>query len=199
MLKNIFVFLGCCLTLLSSGQQSDCDLKRDTDGIKVYTCETQNEKFRALRAEFVIDNTSVQKLKDFLWDVSNYITWQYNMIEAERVSSSGNEEMIYRSEIDAPWPVDNRELFVQVKMKQEGATTQVFIHSIPTNRPTKDGVVRVPFFDASWKIIPDGNSLKVTYSLRIDPGGSVPAWLANIAMAEGPYISFKKLKEQFAK
>ena len=187
-----------CFCNISFGQ-SDCDLKRDTDGIKVYTCEEANESFKSLRAEFVLENTTMEEVKNFLWDVSNYVTWQYNMIEAERVSSSGSEEMVYRSEIDAPWPVENRELMVRVTLQREEKMMKLFIKSVPYSKPPKEDVVRVPFFEASWLVVPEGNSLKVTYSLRIDPGGSVPAWLVNLAMAEGPYVSFKKLKEHFGK
>jgi hypothetical protein len=60
-------------------------------------------------------------------------------------------------------------------------------------------MIRVPFFDGSWKINKGVNVLKVTYTLRIDPGGLVPAWLANLAMAEGPFVSFQKLKKQLEK
>lgn len=193
------IFLCYVFPQFSFGQQEDCDLKRDTDGIKVYTCEEANERFKSLRAEFVLENVKMEDLKNFLWDVNNYVTWQYNMIVAERLSSSGNEEMTYRSEIDAPWPVENRELVVKVTMQQEKNMMKFFIKNTPYNKTPKEDVVRVPYFEASWTVVPDGTSLKVTYTLRIDPGGSVPPFLVNIAMAEGPYVSFKKLKEQFVK
>jgi hypothetical protein len=193
------ILISFWLPKILFAQQSDCDLKRDTDGIKVYTCNEANESFKSLRAEFVLENAKMEDVKNFLWDVSNYVTWQYNMIEAERLSSSGTDEMSYRSEIDAPWPVENRELVVKVTMKREENMLKFFIKNTPYNKPPKEDVVRVPFFEASWKVVPDGTSLKVTYTLRIDPGGSVPPFLVNIAMAEGPYVSFKKLKEQFGK
>ncbi len=184
---------------MSCFAQPECDLKRNADGIKVFTCKTENEKFKSLRAEFVLENTTLKELKDFLWDVTQYETWQYNMLEAEKVSSSGADEMVYRSVVDAPWPVQNRELVVKIKVINDITVTRIVVHSIPYDKPPPDDVIRVPLFDASWKIIHEGNTLKVTYSLRIDPGGSVPAWLANIALAEGPYISFKKLKAHLVK
>jgi hypothetical protein len=179
--------------------QSDCHLKKDADGIKVYTCKTENEKFKSLRAEFELKSISIQQVRDFLWDVKNYTTWQYNMVEAELLSSSGKNEMAYRSLVDAPWPVDDRELVLKVKVVADSAVTSIFIQNSTYEKPPPEDVVRVPVFDASWKIISEGNKLKVTYALRIDPGGAVPAWLANIALADGPYLSFKKLKNQMEK
>lgn len=179
--------------------QTDCNLKRDSDGIKVYTCKTEEEKFRLLRAEFELNDISILELKDFLWNVPNYVSWQYNMVESEMISRSGEDEMAYRSVVDAPWPVEDRELVLKVKMEDGPSTTQIFIHSFDYEKSIPADLVRVPFFDASWKILKLDTSLKVTYTLRIDPGGAVPAWLANLAMAEGPFISFKKLKEQLEK
>lgn len=179
--------------------QAPCDLKRDSEGIKVYTCKTENEKFKLLRAEFELYGISLNQLKDFIWNVPNYTTWQYNMIESELISSSGEFEMAYRSVVDAPWPVENRELTLKVQMSVDTTSASIFIHSFDYTKPVPDDMIRVPLFDASWKIVVGAVSLSVTYTLRIDPGGMVPAWLANLAMAEGPFVSFKKLKEQLEK
>jgi hypothetical protein len=189
----------CFTTATCLAQNDPCDLKRNSQGIKVYTCKTENEKFRLLKAEFTLANISIPELKKFIWDVPNYTTWQYNMTESELLSSSGENEMAYRSLVDAPWPVENRELVLQVKMEEGTPVTRIFIHSFDYKKPSPDDVVRVPFFDASWEVIQQDNLLKVTYTLRIDPGGSVPAWLANLAMAEGPFLSFQKLKQQLEK
>jgi hypothetical protein len=57
-------------------------------------------------------------------------------------------------------------------------------------------MVRIPFSEAKWRVTRlNQSSLKIDYTLRVDPGGYVPAWLANMAMAEGPFYSFSKLKE----
>ena len=180
-------------------QNIPCDLKRDAEGIRVYTCKTENEKFKLLRAEFELKDISLSQLKDFIWNVPNYTTWQYNMIESEQISSSGEYEMAYRSVVDAPWPVENRELVLNVRMLEDSTTASIFIHSFHYEKPVPNNMIRVPLFDGSWTIIKSVASLKVTYTLRIDPGGLVPVWLANLAMAEGPFVSFKKLKEQLEK
>jgi len=196
---NILSFLFCAFAWALKGQPSNCSLKRDRDGIKVFTCKTENEKFKQLMAQFELENTTFQELKDFLWDAPNYTTWQYNMVESEIVSTKGDNELVYRSLIDAPWPVENRELVNAIKIVKEATVTRIFIHSVPYQKPPPDDVIRVPLFDAVWTITEVGTTLKATYLLRIDPGGSVPAWLANMTMIEGPSISFKELKKQILK
>jgi START domain len=187
------------MTLPSPAQTEDCALKRETDGIKVYTCKTENEKFKSLRADFQLKNTTHGELAKFLWDVSNYPAWQYNTIEADLVSREGEGELVYHSIVDAPWPIENRELLLKIRMTREDSVSHYAIENIPYSKPPDDGLVRVPVFIASWRVVSKGNDLNVTYRLKIDPGGTIPAWLVNIAMAEGPYVSFKKLKEQIEK
>lgn len=180
--------------------QSDCDLKKDKDGIKVYTCKSDSSKFRSLVAEFDLENTSLKTLEDFLWDVDNYVTWQYNMVEANLIKKINTHEMIYRSEIDAPWPVEDRELLVQFSVRNQSPDEVTFIiNSITYDYPAKADVIRVPYSNATWKVTKHENSLHVKYTLNINPGGYVPAMLVNLAMAEGPYVSFRNLKTMIGK
>jgi hypothetical protein len=109
--------------------------------------------------------------------------------------------MITRSEIDAPWPVENRELIVEHTLDQNPIQNQLHVitKTVAFNYPVSSELIRVPFSHAEWYVKKVGTSLKVTYTMRIDPGGSVPAWLVNIAMAEGPYQSFVTLKKKLEK
>lgn len=184
--------------LASYGQAKDCALKKDSDGILVYTCKSDNDRFKSLKAEFVIQHTSIDELVSFLKQVKNYPNWQYNMMSAEVLKQVSDEVMITRSEIDAPWPVENRELIVQYEIIQHPTRDQLHVttKTVSYQYPASDELIRVPFSHAEWFVTKEGTSLKVIYTMRIDPGGSVPAWLVNIAMAEGPYQSFVNLKTQ---
>ncbi len=104
--------------------------------------------------------------------------------------------MIYRTIIDAPWPLDSRELIVQFStVVHDVDHASFYIKTIPHELPVSDDLVRVPFSQARWDIVRSNNSLYVTYSMNIDPGGYVPPFLVNRAMAEGPYQSFINLKK----
>jgi hypothetical protein len=70
------------------------------------------------------------------------------------------------------------------------------VSRIEYDQPPPDNVIRVPYFEASWKVTQQGKNLNAIYTLHIDPGGIVPAWLVNMAMADGPYVSFRNLKSQ---
>jgi hypothetical protein len=77
---------------------------------------------------------------------------------------------------------------------------QIDMHTFQSGRPVKEGFLRVPFMHGHWNVKSlENNALQVEYILQIDPGGSIPVWLVNLAMAEGPYISFRNLKKQLEK
>jgi hypothetical protein len=134
-------------------------------------------------------------------DVPNYTTWQYNMAEARVLKNIDVNSIIIRSVTDAPWPVTDREMIVQfTSIEDKAFNAMTFkIQTVPFNHPKKDNVVRIPFSDAKWTVTQDANkNLNVLYTLSIDPGGTLPAWLVNMAIAEGPFESFSKLKNQLA-
>lgn len=197
-----FIIVFCFITNLTIGQPSNCNLKKQTDGIKVYTCKTEYERLKTLKAEFIVKNTSLSALRDFLLRVDNYPTWQYNMMNAELLQIISEDEITYRSEINAPWPIEDREMMMNFKVTEDAANQQMYIEmrAFESTQPVKEDFIRVPFMHGQWNVISTkNNTLEVEYILRIDPGGSVPAWLVNLAMAEGPYISFRNLKRQLEK
>lgn len=200
MLRYSFTALLLIVCLTAKSQSSDCDLKRDRDGIKVYTCKSQDDKFKSLRAEFVLENVSLQQLENFLRDVPNYPSWQYNMVKAEELETRNDNEIVYRSEVDAPWPVEDRELVMRFWTEKDDAGYTYFnMENTNYNYPLSDDLVRVPYMKGRWKVKSTNNTLAVEYVMNINPGGMVPAWLVNIAMADGPHHSFKNLKEQILK
>lgn len=195
------LFLLFTFNAFLSFGQSECDLKKDKDGIKVYTCKSDSSKFRSLVAEFDLENTSLQTLENFLWDVDNYVNWQYNMVESALIKRINDQVMIYRSEIDAPWPVEDREMLVQFSVIRDQLPDELtfLIYTITYDYPLKENVLRVPYSNATWQVKRNGNSLHVKYVMKINPGGYVPPMLVNLAMAEGPYVSFLNLKKMIEK
>jgi hypothetical protein len=190
------VILAVLLGFVWTSIPNDCNLKRDEDGIKVYTCKTEGERLKSLRADFILKNITIDQLENFLLDVNGYTRWQYNMVEAKILKKVSDNDMIYRTVVDAPWPVENRELIVHftTTRDREKQTMDIVIANDSYDYPKDEDLVRVPSSYATWHITTLGNDLRVEYALRIDPGGSVPVWLINIAMADGPHHSFRNMK-----
>ena len=109
-----------------------------------------------------------------------------------------NDEIIYLTLVDLPWPVETRELIARFRIERDSVTNGLIIkvNAIRHDFPVRDDLVRIPYSEATWTVKPlaSGNGFTIFYTLQVDPGGSVPAWLINMAVAEGPFRSFKNLR-----
>ena len=54
--------------------------------------------------------------------------------------------------------------------------------------------------DGFWKLVPKGDNLtEVTYQVHTEPGGSVPALIANKFVVDAPFKTLQGLKERAEK
>ena len=198
MLKLICAFLVTFLTCLFAWGQKDCVLKKDEDSIKVFTCAAEQTRFKTIRATFTV-NAELSRLAAFVLDIENYVNWQYNTIQSRTIKKINEQEIIFYTEIAAPWPVSNRDMVTRLRITQDPSTKIVTIttKSVAGLVPPKGNTVRVPMLQATWTVVPVSSSrLEVDYVIQIDPGGSVPAWMINLVAAQAPYNSFINLKEK---
>ncbi len=190
------MILLCCFLCLHCSAQA-WKLRKDKGGVKVYTKHNQHSPFNLLKAESEIA-VSPEKMLELIFDVSRHKEWVYNTVQSVPIKKISQREIIYYGETYAPWPVSNRDLVLHLTAKLDSASGIWTVKAIsePHLKPLVQGKVRVPKSVSEWKLVPlKKNYTHVTYTLDIDPGGSIPAWLVNYASIEGPYLSFIKLKD----
>jgi hypothetical protein len=194
-MKYIFVFIFS-LTGLSIivDAQADCKLRKDEDGIKVYTCNTDTSKFKSIKVETEL-NCSLDNLELCLLDFENYIHWQYNTTESKALKKISDTEFIYYARIEAPWPVSDRDMVVRLRSQRTGDQLLISANSEPGILAEKKDLVRVPASRSQWLVKEKSKEhLEIKYEIQIDPGGNVPAWLVNWVCANAPLQSFQALK-----
>jgi hypothetical protein len=186
-------------TAASSSGQSAWELKKDQNGIKVYSRSAKTSKYKELRAVFDLTGTYDQ-LRYILNDVSNYKTWVYSTVSSRLVERKSETEMIYYSRISAPWPVSKRDFYSDTRIWVDSANHQMRLSSRSVdNLPSADNIVRIGFLRSEWVITaPSPGALHVEYTLSWDPGGDIPAFLANAFCTTGPLQSFTQLKRKMA-
>jgi hypothetical protein len=199
---RFIAFISCLFLLITPAfSQSDCALRKDKDGVRVYTCLVEHNKFKSIKASFDVQATPTQ-LIDIVFNPNDYNSWQYHTINAHVLQRKSETELIYYTEIVSPWPASNRDLIVHLRIEHDKATRniKVYANSIPEYIPRKDGIVRVPMSKSQWTVKPINEStLHVEFTMLVDPGGSVPAWLINMVAAEAPYESFRNFKNKIEK
>ena len=189
------------LKVTNVSAQTAWKLKNEKNGIKVYTSDVANSKFKAIKVDGELQATLSQIVKVLL-DVKGCPEWLYHTKSAVLVKQVSPSELYYYSEISIPWPVQNRDFVAHLKVYQNAETKVVTIHgpAVPGLVPVKDGIVRVQSSKGLWIITPlTNNRVKVVYTLQLDPGGNIPAWLVNLFAAEGPMKSFQGLLLQLKK
>ena len=199
-----YIFLPLLLAFVSgevSFAQDNWALKMNTDGIRVYTKNLENSPYKAIKAVCTIQST-ITRLTAVLLDIENSADWVYSTKKCSVLKVVSPTDLIYYSEIAVPWPVNNRDFIIRLKVSQDEKTKAVTVlgENKPTYLPENKNVVRIQRSFSKWVITPQPNGfLKIEYLLEVDPGGSIPAWLINMFATKGPYETFKKLREQVKK
>jgi hypothetical protein len=196
MMKKIYylsslLFIFALFTGFDSINEKVWKLEKNKNGIKVYSNVPEGETLKHIKAHAIV-KSSLSSIVAVLIDVPNYTNWIYNCSESNSLKQVNNQEMIYYSVSDVPWPLDNRDLVLKNTISQNNKTKTVYSISAPVLNviPKKKGMVRIENMYGKWTITPKENGLVVLeYYLKLDVGGNVPDWIVNLFIEKGPYQS----------
>lgn len=199
--RYLFAVILVCLTCFhySPVHAADDQWKylTEKEGIKVYSKSVTTSKVKALKVECVL-NTNLSSIVTLLLDIPATKEWVYHTKSCILLKQVSPSELYYYSEVNLPWPLENRDFVAHVKVTQDKTTKVVTVEApaIPGMVASKSGIVRVPHSVGYWVITPlDNNNIKVSYSLQVDPGGVIPAWAVNALSSQGPLESFLNMKK----
>ncbi|WP_164891112.1 START domain-containing protein [Botryobacter ruber] len=178
--------------------QDEWELKRNENGIEVYTRKQEDAQFKEIKIVTVLPGTT-RELVAAVMDVDSYQDWVYGIKDSYVLKKINNTSIIYYNEVDLPWPFSDRDLVNHITVQKDPKSGKTVIQSkaIPDHIPKKDDLVRIPFATANWDITPVADKeLKVVYTFRVNPGGSLPPWLVNSIATVGPYNTFVELRKK---
>lgn len=194
--------LLCAFLVITSTltAQPAWELKKDQNGILIFSRPANDSRYNELKAVFDLSGT-LEQLHSILLDVSNYKTWVYSTTASILIERKSATEMVYYSQISPPWPVSSRDFYSDTRIWIDSARQQMRVSSRNVdNFPlSKDHIVRIPFLRSEWTVTnPSPARLHVEYILSWDPGGNIPAFVANAFSTNGPLKSFTQLKRKMA-
>jgi START domain len=178
-------------------QKDEWILKKQGNGVTVYSRGVDTLDVKELRAVTQI-KSSLSGIVALLLDRESYPQWVYKCAKSKTLKEITNTESICYQNVVAPWPIDNRDIVLNVSVKQDESTKIVFLNSVsnPDFIPNVDSHVRVSVFKASWKLTPLKNGIVYCeYQLLFDPGGNVPIWMVNIAAVDGPFETTSNMRQ----
>ncbi|MCC6726175.1 MAG: hypothetical protein IT258_16830 [Saprospiraceae bacterium] len=179
----------------------DWVLKKNKGGVKVYVRDQVDTNIKELKFSTTIE-ASLSTIAAILTDVKGFDDWSYGAMGSRVVKRMSDTEVYYYTEVDFPWPFDNRDLVLHSQIWQDKKT--LALHSKSTSyhsmEKEKDDLVRIKKCEINWTFTPlENGKVKVDYFLNSDPGGNIPAWMVNLAADQGPLHTMVMFKEMLQK
>jgi hypothetical protein len=184
------------INAVSAVAQANWTLSAQHEGINVYTRPAPNTKLKAIKVVSTIPATNSQLLASIM-DIETCGEWVYHSKKNILIKKISPLDLIYYSELEVPWPCENRDYVVHIQASQNPQTKVITVNSpcIPGYVPQKEKIVRIPHSVGYWTITPLGrNQVRAEYVLEVDPMGTIPAWLINLFATKGPLETFRGLK-----
>lgn len=174
---------------------SEWKLVRSKENIEVYSRMSDDDKLKEIRIKGRIKST-LSEVVLALEDVEAQKEWVLRTIDARLLDSHSIGHLIYYVSTDMPFPIQDRDLVVEYIRSQDLRTKVITTISkaVPTFINKAEGFVRIPLFDATYILTPHHDDwIELEYFMKIDPGGALPLWLVNMAVAKGPMNSIEAL------
>lgn len=195
----LFAFMVMLLLIaIGDAAAQDRQLYYDENGIKAF--KRQHEKSSYLETKGIaIIKSRIEVVSQVLDDIAAYPKWMSDCIEAQLLESSDNRQIIYIAQ-HVPWPVTDRDVIVLAVIDdnwEQGKQTIVIqsIADYPGFTPVKDRI-RMDKMTGKWELeYVDREHTRVTYTVFSEPGGFIPAAIANTSVKNVPSISLEFLKE----
>lgn len=194
--NNIPLSLLLFFLLLHKSHAQQWEIKKDKNGIKVYTRQFDSSKIKEYKAVALI-KTSLEKAVKVITDGNNLWKWNYKTSSSKTIKLLSENEFVFWMENDLPWPVKNRDIISRIKVAyQENGTAVIDISPETTHVfPSEGNIIRIKNFKGYWQLVPRGDYVEITQQLYGDPEGKLPNWLINSVIITAPYHTFLNLKE----
>ncbi|HTR30209.1 MAG TPA: START domain-containing protein [Puia sp.] len=197
-MKALYVCLLALPSFLPAPDKNEWTLRREKDGINIYSRPSDYSKFNDIRVDMDLPGT-IDQLASILRDVNRYTDWIYATRTAKMIRKVSDNEFIYYAEVGTPWPAANRDYYADMKITFNPAnrSMSVFSSGMKDYQPEKKDLVRIPMSKGSWTVTTQSDKkIHLQYILEIDPGGAVPAWILNSFATKAPIETFSNLKRK---
>lgn len=194
---RLVIYIGILFFSSNLFALGEWELEKNANGIKVYTRKNEGDRIKQFKAVSTIF-ASRMKIAEVVTRITDYPNWYPHCGEAKvRKIVSSTERLVYYR-VDLPWPADDRDCLMTMRVKVNKAKKETIIHFNNSEGEEKlSDAIRMTDADGFWKLTSlEDEKTKVTYQFSSDPGGNLPAWIINMFIVDGPYETFIELKKK---
>ena len=205
LIKFTCIILACQFSTLGFAQDAETEgeangwsLKRDKDGIQVFTRDVEDSKFDEVRGVMVIE-ARLESVVALIRDGEACPDWA-DLCEESIILEEVSETEYYGYNLnDVPWPVSDRDAITHVTWWQDPDTKTVMMkaQAIESDRvPKRRGALRMEDSVTGWEFTQlEDDLLQVVSTGHIDPAGPTPAWVTNMMLVDSPFKTMEGLRE----
>lgn len=184
------------ISVANIGLCQEWELAKDKNGIKVFARKVSDSEFYETKSTCHFKTTKDEFLA-FVWDIENYPNWQSEYKTAKIIANKSNNDKTAYLEFEAPWPINNRDVVIDMKQVEKDNTTFIYIKVNKTSIEPKESAIRMSKYDGYWEIKESGDGIEVTQQMSTNPEGYTPAILIEFYKVTGPFNAFNTMQEMF--
>ena len=196
-------YLVLLAALLAAGrlpaQPGAWQLVSDRNGIQVYMQHGDRTPLKTFRGVTRFPLADEYAMAALLNDYQAYPDWLHFVDSARELGRSNEQVRQLHFTTLLPWPLADREAVLQTRVIQASDPSNeevvVDLSNRPNLLPPDPDYVRFPHMEGMLRFrrVAPGE-VEVVYQLELNPGGYIPAWLANILLRDAPYFTLERLR-----
>jgi len=187
------------LLFINPSPESEWKLKKDKNGIEIYTGSFEGSTFDEFKGIITIEKSSLKEVLAVILDVENYAELFPDCMNPKVLKQEGEYYDIHYIQTKGPLTIKDRDSVFEQKAEvgKNGKYARVTLKPLPGYIAENNDMVRIREGSGFWELEEDDNSnVKVTYQFHGEPGGDIPAWLANSFVETHPFQTLMNLKNR---
>lgn len=189
----VSIIIICCSFI-----ENDWKVVNSEDDIIVYNRNVPGSSMPQSKVETLYKNGSLGKFKDALLAFKSYKNWIPRCSKSEMVKND-SERLIYYAIYAAPWPVSDRDVYVEVTFTESENKFVMTSKALKNFKPEEEDNVRVNLMNLEWIVEQKGKDVFISNTSFSKPGGNIPNWLTSDATTNLPLKLIQNLIEVVAK
>src|ERR1700744_5091957 len=151
LIAALLILLNC----LTAFAQEKWQLRKDKEGIQVFSAEVEGSSIRAIKVIASYEATPAQ-IVAVVMDVNTAKQWVSHLKSSILLKQISPNELYYYSEVNLPWPATNRDFVAHLTAWHDKETNQTIVDGPAVSGfvPEKKGIVRISNSTGRWVITP---------------------------------------------
>ena len=187
------------LTYSTQGFAAEWDLKKDENGIQIYTRSVDGYPYKAIRSVVQLEATRLSSVVSLIRDSKECPEWSDSCASATIIEWVSELENYVHTITDLPWPVKDRDLVSHVIWHQDPETLVVTMQGRAAigKLEENEGIVRLTEAQVNWELTAlENGSVNVVLEAHINPASLLPGWITNMLLVDSPYNSMEGLRKR---